>query len=48
MLVPWIRDLVLGQFWKLGVHLVRESEIFSHRGQLFKFLDRECVSRNPT
>ena len=29
---PWKRDLVLGQFWKLGFCSISECEIFAHRG----------------
>ena len=48
MLGPWIRELVLGQFWKLVVFSVRETEIFSHRGRIYKFIDHECVDSIPT
>ena len=41
-------DPVLGQFWKLEFCLVRECEIFAHRGQLCIFLDHECVASIPT
>ena len=44
-LVPWKRDIVLGQFWKLGFCSVRECEILAHRGQIWKFLDHEHVAR---
>ena len=45
---PWTMDPILGQFWKLGFCSVRECEIFAHRGQIFKFLDREFVASVPT
>ena len=45
---PWIRDPILGQFWKLGFFSVRECEIFAHRGKIFKFLDHEHVASIPT
>ena len=41
---PWTRNIVLGQFWKLGFCLVQECENFAHRGQLCKFLDYENVA----
>ena len=45
---PWTRDHVLGQFWKLGFFLVRECGFFSHRGQIFKFIDQELMASIPT
>ena len=45
---PWTRDCFFGQFLKLGFFLVRECEIFAHRGRLCIFLDRECVASVPT
>ena len=47
-MVPWIRDHVFGQFWKLGFRLVSECEIFSHGGQIRILLDREGVASIPT
>ena len=47
-MVPWTRDLVLGQFWKLGFFSVRECEIFAHWGHLCKFFNCEHVARNTT
>ena len=43
-MVPWTRDHFFGQFWKLGLLLVRECPIFAHRGQLCKFLKHEHVA----
>ena len=36
------------QFWKLWFCSLSECEIFAHRGQLCKFLDREHVASIPT
>ena len=47
-LVPWIRDHLFGQFWKLGFCSVSECEIFAHGGQICIFINRECVARVPT
>ena len=47
-MVPWTRDHVFGQFWKLGFCSVCEREIFVHRGQIRILLDREGVASVPT
>ena len=44
----WTKDHCFGKFWKLGFCSVTECPIFSHRDQLGKFIDRECVARVPT
>ena len=47
-LVPWIRDHLFGQFWKLGFCSASECESFAHGGQLCIFLDREHVASVAT